>query len=68
MTQSPLEPLILRLAVPAIISNLVTVTYNMADTWFIGRLGTSQSGAVGVAFSVMVSAPRNPVLSAWPSR
>ena len=53
MTQSPLEPLILRLAVPAIVSNLVTVTYNMADTWFIGRLGTSQSGAVGVAFSVM---------------
>ena len=39
MTQSPLEPLILRLAVPAIVSNLVTVTYNMADTWFIGRLG-----------------------------
>ena len=38
---------------PAIVSNLVTVTYNMADTWFIGRLGTSQSGAVGVAFSVM---------------
>lgn len=53
MMQSPLEPLILRLAVPAIVSNLVTVTYNMADTWFIGRLGTSQSGAVGVAFSVM---------------
>lgn len=53
MTQSLLEPLILRLAVPAIVSNLVTVTYNMADTWFIGRLGTSQSGAVGVAFSVM---------------
>lgn len=53
MTQSPLEPLILRLAVPAIVSNLVTVIYNMADTWFIGRLGTSQSGAVGVAFSVM---------------
>lgn len=53
MTQSPLKPLILRLAAPAIISNLVTVTYNMADTWFIGRLGTAQSGAVGVAFSVM---------------
>lgn len=53
MTQAPLRPLILRLAVPAIVSNLVTVTYNLADTWFIGRLGTSQSGAIGVAFSVM---------------
>lgn len=53
MIESPLEPLILRLAVPAIVSNLVTVTYNMADTWFIGRLGTAQSGAVGIAFSVM---------------
>lgn len=53
MTQAPLEPLILRLAGPAIVSNLVTVIYNLADTWFIGQLGTAQSGAVGVAFSIM---------------
>ncbi len=53
MTQSPVENLICRLAVPTIISNLITTFYNMADTFFIGRINTSASGAVGIAFSVM---------------
>ena len=53
MTQGPLRSLIIRLAVPAIISNLVTTIYSLSDTFFIGRLGTAQSGAMGIAFSVM---------------
>ena len=53
MTQSPIRPLILRLCVPAVISNLVTTAYNLTDTYFIGQLGTSQSGAIGIAFSIM---------------
>lgn len=53
MTQTPVESLICRLAVPTIISNLITTFYNMADTFFIGKLSTSASGAVGIAFSVM---------------
>lgn len=53
MTQRPIRPLIIGLCIPAIISNLVTMGYNLADTYFIGRLGTSQSGAIGIAFSVM---------------
>lgn len=32
---------------------LVTSIYNMADTFFVGRLGTSATGAVGVVFSIM---------------
>ena len=33
MTQTPVAPLIFRLAVPTIISMLVTSVYNMADTF-----------------------------------
>ncbi len=53
MTQDPVEKLIVHLAVPSIISMLITNIYNMADTFFIGQISTSASGAVGVAFSVM---------------
>lgn len=53
MTQTPVEKLIVKLAIPSIISMLVTTLYNMADTFFIGKISTSASGAVGVAFSVM---------------
>lgn len=53
MTQTPVESLICRMAVPTIISNLITTFYNMADTFFIGKISTSASGAVGIVFSVM---------------
>ncbi len=54
MTQTPVERLICKLAIPTIISMLITTIYNMADTFFIGKLdSTSASGAVGVAFSLM---------------
>jgi putative MATE family efflux protein len=45
--------LVSSLAVPTIISMLITSIYNMADTFFVGRIGTSASGAVGIAFSLM---------------
>ena len=53
MTESPVEPLICKMAVPTIISMLITSIYNMADTFFVGRLGTSATGAVGVVFPLM---------------
>lgn len=53
MTTAPIPGLVTRLAVPTIISMLVTAFYNMADTFFVGRIGTSASAAVGVVFSVM---------------
>ena len=45
--------LIVVLAIPTIISMLVTSLYNMVDTAFVGQLGTSASGAVGVVFGFM---------------
>ena len=53
MTTAPVERLIAKLAVPTIISMLITTIYNMADTFFIGMISTAASGAVGVSFSVM---------------
>ena len=48
MTTTPVEKLVGRLAIPTIISMMVTNIYNIVDTAFVGKLGTSASGAVGV--------------------
>ena len=53
LTQTPVPRLISRLAVPTIISMLVTAIYNAADTFFVGRISTQATAAVGLAFSVM---------------
>ena len=53
MIETPINKLIPSLAVPTIISMLVTSIYNMADTFFVSQIGTSASGAVGVIFSAM---------------
>ena len=54
MTQRPVGRTICKLAVPCIISMLVTSFYNMADTFFVGMLkSNAATGAVGVVFSMM---------------
>lgn len=53
MTTAPVRGLVLRMAVPTIISMLITNIYNMADTFFVGKLGTSATAAVGVVFPLM---------------
>ena len=53
MLHAPVSRVIPRLAVPTIISMLITAIYNMADTFFVSQLGTSASGAVGIIFSAM---------------
>lgn len=53
MTETPIRRLIPELAVPTIISMLVTSFYNMADTFFVGRINTQATAAVGVVFSFM---------------
>lgn len=53
MTTTPVPKLVCSLAVPTIISMLVTSFYNMADTFFVGKLDTQSTAAVGVVFSVM---------------
>ena len=53
MTETPVPSLILKLGIPTTISMLVTNLYNMADTYFVGRLGTSATGATGIVFGLM---------------
>lgn len=53
MTQGSVPKLLLTLSIPTIISMMVTNIYNIADTAFVGTLGTSQSGATGIVFSFM---------------
>ncbi len=54
MTEPPVGKLICGLAIPCIISMLVTSIYNMADTYFVGQLhNTSATGGVGVVASIM---------------
>ncbi len=53
MTETPVEKLVGTLAVPTVLSMLVTNIYNLVDTAFVGTLGNSASGAVGVVFGFM---------------
>lgn len=53
MTTTPVHRLVLLLAVPTILSMMATTIYNLVDTAFVGTLGTSASGAVGVVFGFM---------------
>ena len=53
MTTAPIPRLIGSLAVPTIISMLVTSFYVMADTYFVGQINTQSTAAVGISFSVM---------------
>ena len=53
MTTEKVPKLICSLAVPTIISMLVTTFYNMVDTFFVGQINNQATAAVGVVFSVM---------------
>ena len=53
MTEKPVDQLILKLAMPTIISMLITTFYNMVDSFFVGKINTSAVGAVGIVFSFM---------------
>ncbi|MBE6908277.1 MAG: MATE family efflux transporter [Ruminococcaceae bacterium] len=53
LTETPIPTLIWQLSAPAIISMLVTGIYNSADTYFVGRISTQATAAVGLVFTVM---------------
>jgi len=53
MTETPVGGLVTAMAVPTIISMVVSAVYNMADTYFVSKIGTSAAAAVGVVFSLM---------------
>ena len=53
MLHTPIPRLILSLCLPTLATQLISVFYNTADTYFVSKLSTSASAAVGVVFSLM---------------
>lgn len=53
LTQAPIHEVIHTMAVPTIISMLVTSLYNMADTFFVSKINTQCTAAVGIVFAMM---------------
>ena len=53
MTRQPVESLILKLGLPTTVSMLITSLYNMADSYFVGKINTSASGATGIVLGLM---------------
>ena len=53
MTTQPVEKLVSRLAVPSIITMMISAIYNMADTFYVARIDIQSPAAVGIIFSYM---------------
>lgn len=53
MLETPVKKLVCSLAVPTIFSMLITSFYNIVDTFFVGKINTQATAAVGVVFSLM---------------
>lgn len=53
LTSAPVHHVVLVMAVPTIISMLVSSIYNIVTTFYVGRISTQATAAVGIAFSVM---------------
>ena len=52
MILTPPKRLIITLAIPTIVSMLISMIYNLVDAYFVGILGTSAAAAVGVVMSI----------------
>ena len=52
MLDAPVWRVIIKMAVPTIISMIVMSAYGMVDIFFVSRLGTAASAAVGIVFSI----------------
>ena len=53
MVNQPLGRVIPKIAVPSIISMMVSMFYNMADTFFVSKINTAATAAVGINVSLM---------------
>ncbi len=53
MLTTPIPRLIILQSLPTLATQLISVFYNTADTYFVSKLSTSAAAAVGVVFSLM---------------
>ncbi len=52
---TPIPKLIPKLAVPTVLSMMITMLYNLADSYFVGKLGTSASASIGIVMAVLAT-------------
>ncbi len=52
MTETSVTKLVLMLSLPTVLSQMITSIYNMADTFFVTKLGDSAVGAVSVVYAL----------------
>lgn len=53
MANAPIKWLITTLAVPTVLTMLVSAVYNMADSYFVGKIDTTSVASIGIVFSIM---------------
>ena len=53
MLSKPISKVVSKMAVPTVISMLVMSIYSLADMFFVSKLGTDASAAVGIVFSIL---------------
>ncbi len=53
MTETPIPKLVIMMAVPSVVSMLISALYNMVDTFFVGKISTQATGAIGIVFPYM---------------
>ena len=53
MTESPVRQLVMKMAIPTVISMLVIAMYNIIDAFFVGHISTEATAGVGVSFAYM---------------
>ncbi|MCR4615205.1 MAG: MATE family efflux transporter [Clostridiales bacterium] len=53
MTETPVGKLVSRLAVPTVISMMISMIYNAADTYFVSEISIPASGATSIVFTLM---------------
>ena len=51
MTTKKVSSLVVRFAIPSVISMLITSIYNLVDTFFVGDISTQATAAIGVVFA-----------------
>lgn len=50
LVNAPIQKALLAMGLPTMIGMMINALYNLADAYFVGGLGTSQMGAISIAF------------------
>lgn len=54
LSRGKIPKALLKLGIPTMIGMMTSALYNLVDTFFVGKLGTAQTGAVSVVFPISV--------------